>query len=201
MTSPTDEDLIERARFLAKIGGSMSPDAEELMLALCDRLEGRGGKERAGLLDAYEAFIKLDFMAAAYPDLTAFCFKAGEACRIALGLPKPPPAGQAKQISEARAAPSREGEGWREIAPKDQDDLAQLIEFQSLLNDLRRDEGDSVTLCCDNPDFGGPNNAIECNGAWTDWKDRRFEAESLLAAVRVAAHAKAAPAPPSQGGE
>ncbi len=129
MTSPTDEELIAAARAVVerwdtphwKDVPATAVFINRLRDALCDRLEGRGGGERAGLLDAYEAFIKLDFMAAAYPDLTAFCFKAGEACRIALGLPKPPPAGQAKQISEARAVLSREGEGWREIesAPTD----------------------------------------------------------------------------------
>lgn len=118
----TDEELIAAARAVVerwdtphwKDVPATAVFINRLRDALAGRLEGRGGKERAGLLDAYEAFIKLDFMAAAYPDLTAFCFKAGEACRIALGLPKPPPAGQAKQISEARAVLSREGEGWRE---------------------------------------------------------------------------------------
>lgn len=66
-------------------------------------------------------------------------------------------------------------------------------EFASLLYYLREGEGDSITLLCDNPDFNGqPNNAVECCGAWTDWKDRRFTGDSLVGAVRTAAVAKAA---------
>lgn len=62
-----------------------------------------------------------------------------------------------------------------------------LVPFQAMLTALRRDEGDSITLLCDNPDFNGqPNNAVECCGEWTDWKDRRFTGDSLLLAVRAA---------------
>lgn len=57
--------------------------------------------------------------------------------------------------------------------------------FLKRLEDLRSDEGDSVTLFCDNPE-GPPNNAIECNGGWTDWNDRRFSGETLEAAVEAA---------------
>ena len=69
-----------------------------------------------------------------------------------------------------------------------------LIHLQRNLTYLRADEGDSVTLLCDNPDPASPdqNNAIECNGDWTDWKDRRFQGESLDAAVRAAVEAKRA---------
>ena len=68
------------------------------------------------------------------------------------------------------------------------------------INYLRADEGDVVTLVCDNPDFNGqPNNAVDCCGGWTDWKDLRFTGDSLFAAVSAAAGAKAvetcAPAP------
>lgn len=62
-----------------------------------------------------------------------------------------------------------------------------LVPFHAMLTALRREEGDSITLLCDNPDFNGlPNNAVECCGAWTDWKDRRFTGDSLLLAVRAA---------------
>lgn len=58
-----------------------------------------------------------------------------------------------------------------------------------MINALRRDEGDSVTLLCDNPE-GPPNNAIECNGGWTDWTDRRFVGETLRAAILAAYKAR-----------
>lgn len=55
------------------------------------------------------------------------------------------------------------------------------------LNELRRDEGSSVTLLCDNPDFNGqPNNAVVCNGAWTNWEDRRFTGDTIGHAIRAA---------------
>jgi hypothetical protein len=55
-----------------------------------------------------------------------------------------------------------------------------------MIADLRREEGGSITLLCDNPEAWGPNNAIEVCGAWTDWQDRRFEGESLKAAILAA---------------
>jgi hypothetical protein len=52
---------------------------------------------------------------------------------------------------------------------------------------LRADEGDSVTLLCDNPDFNGqPDCAIECKGYWTNWKDRRYTGDTLVAALELA---------------
>jgi len=86
-------------------------------------------------------------------------------------------------------------------------DLEELADanrsFVEMLHELRREEGDSVTLLCDNPDFNGqPNNAIECNGAWTNWTERRFTGDSLTAAVRAAYDAKrAALSKAAQGSE
>lgn len=79
-------------------------------------------------------------------------------------------------------------EAWRET------------ECMRLIHALRRVEGDEVTILGDNPDFGGPNNAVECCGDWTDYADRRFTGESLLDALSAAAIAagrigQAAPLP------
>jgi len=72
--------------------------------------------------------------------------------------------------------------------------------FVEMLNALRAEEGDSVTLLCDNPDFNGqPNNAIECCGDWTNWQERRFTGDTLRAAVLAAYRAKKA-APPAESG-
>ncbi|PTQ12927.1 hypothetical protein CLG96_01940 [Sphingomonas oleivorans] len=66
-------------------------------------------------------------------------------------------------------------------------------EFTSLINALRADEGDAVMILCDNPDFNGlPNSAIECNGGWTDWRDRRFAGDTLIDCLRAAVSARAA---------
>jgi hypothetical protein len=49
------------------------------------------------------------------------------------------------------------------------------------LNQLRADEGSSVTILCDNPDFNGePNCTIECQAEWTGWTRQRFTADTLL---------------------
>lgn len=60
----------------------------------------------------------------------------------------------------------------------------------SLVDTLRADEGDSVMLLCDNPE-GPPNNAVICNGGWTDYCDRRFDGETLIAALQAAVDAQA----------
>lgn len=72
------------------------------------------------------------------------------------------------------------------------EEIERLVEFQALLTDLCAEEGDSITLCSDNADFGLPSNAVDCNGAWTGWEDRRFTGGSLIEAVRSAARARAA---------
>lgn len=65
---------------------------------------------------------------------------------------------------------------------EDQDwNIRKYIDF------LRADEGDSVTILCDNPDFNGqPNCAIECNGYWTNWEDRRYAGDTIEAALELA---------------
>ena len=56
---------------------------------------------------------------------------------------------------------------------------------------LRADEGSSVTLLCDNPDFNGqPSNAVECCGDWTNWVERRFTGDTIRAAVLAAYRAR-----------
>lgn len=87
--------------------------------------------------------------------------------------------------------------------------MSALLEMERYLGEmacihrLRAEEGDSVTILCDNPE-GPPNNAVECNGAWTDWLDRRFEGDTLLRALEAAVNARKAafaPSHPDQGSE
>lgn len=60
-----------------------------------------------------------------------------------------------------------------------------------LVEALRAEEGDSVTILCDNPDFNGqPNNAIEVCGAWTNWKEVRYDGDTLNDALLKAIAAK-----------
>lgn len=100
------------------------------------------------------------------------------------------PFGLEAQLAEARADPA-----WRAKWSAQQDDERP---FLVMVQALRADEGDSITLLCDNPDFNGqPNNAVECCGAWTGWTDRRFTGDTLRGAVQAAYLAKQeAEAPP-----
>lgn len=61
----------------------------------------------------------------------------------------------------------------------------------ALIETLRADEADSVTIFADNADFGGPNSAVECCGGWTGWLDQRFVGDNLLEALVAASIAKA----------
>jgi hypothetical protein len=69
-------------------------------------------------------------------------------------------------------------------------------EIVRLIDVLRSDEGDSVMILCDNPDFNGqPNCAIVCNGDWTGWVDKRFAADTILDALSMAMVEKNLPSP------
>lgn len=68
--------------------------------------------------------------------------------------------------------------------------------FVWLVNELRAEEGDSVTILCDNPDFNGqPNSAVICNGDWTNWQDKRFAADTVLDALAMALTERKLPSP------
>ncbi|AYJ87628.1 hypothetical protein D3Y57_19015 [Sphingomonas paeninsulae] len=58
-----------------------------------------------------------------------------------------------------------------------------------MVNRLRDEEADTVTILCDNPE-GPPNNAVECSGFWTGFADRRFEGATIAEALAVAVAAK-----------
>lgn len=62
-----------------------------------------------------------------------------------------------------------------------------------VINLLRADEGDGLTINSPNADFNGlPNEAIDCCGGWTKpaYIDERFTGDTLLDALRNAFAAK-----------
>ncbi|MCI1143182.1 hypothetical protein MOP88_14125 [Sphingomonas sp. WKB10] len=67
-------------------------------------------------------------------------------------------------------------------------DMAGAEEW-ALIQRLRDEEADSVTILCDNPD-GPPNAAVECCGFWTGFAERRFEGDTIVAALGAAVAAK-----------
>src|SRR6185437_9620991 len=87
-------------------------------------------------------------------------------------------------IRPADGKEAGEAVAWREV------------EMMRLIDLLRSQEGDEVTICCDNPDFNGqPNCAVICNGDWTGWEDRRFAADTVLDALSMAATEYQLPVP------
>jgi hypothetical protein len=58
------------------------------------------------------------------------------------------------------------------------------------LEELRLGEGDSVTILCDDPEAesAAKRMAIVCNGAWTQWEDRRFYGESIVQCLAKGVH-------------
>lgn len=70
-------------------------------------------------------------------------------------------------------------------APRISDEEA--IEIWRVLEVLTDDEGSAVVVICPNPDFNGqPNYAIDCNGYWTNWQDRRFADDRQVECFRLA---------------
>lgn len=60
-------------------------------------------------------------------------------------------------------------------------------EFEQLINVLTDGEGDTVTFCCQNPDFNGlPNEAIIVNASWTNWEDKYFRANTKWECLNLA---------------
>lgn len=57
----------------------------------------------------------------------------------------------------------------------------------AIVMELRSEEGHTVTILPDNVDVNEqPNCAIECNGEWTGWEEKRFAANTLLEALQAA---------------
>ena len=110
------------------------------------------------------------------------CWVRGEAAIPSSVALWTPPASQAEAAVALRTAATVPGGELPETA------MARYIEV------LRAEEGDCVTLCCDNPDPRSAADycAIDCNGGWTDFEDRRFYGESMLACLSGAALARQA---------
>lgn len=92
------------------------------------------------------------------------------------------------ESAEESAAELAELRAKLEAAEKEAALRSDMIDSDCMaaINTLRLNEGNSVTLICDNPDFGGPNNAIECSGDWTNWQTKRFTGDRLLTSLQSA---------------
>lgn len=60
-------------------------------------------------------------------------------------------------------------------------------EIVSLIDELRAPEGASVLILCRNQDFNGQKNeAVIVQAPATDWKEERFDGDTLVEALRNA---------------
>lgn len=64
------------------------------------------------------------------------------------------------------------------------------IKTCNAIAELTTEEADSLTILCVNPEFSGPNRAIECNGFWTDFQDKRFKGDDLVSCLESAVKAR-----------
>lgn len=65
--------------------------------------------------------------------------------------------------------------------------VAQPPSIESMIDILRREEGSSLTIFCQNPEGSGPDNeAITVSAGWTDWEDRRFTGTTLRECLAAA---------------
>lgn len=73
-----------------------------------------------------------------------------------------------------------------------QAELDRLRILTTAIDALRRDEGDSVLLAADNPDFDGPNSVVSVCGAWCGFQERTFFGDSPADALAKAVKAREA---------
>ena len=77
-------------------------------------------------------------------------------------------------------------EGARELA----NEVERLRAIVDPIEKLREQEGGSVLIICPNPDFAGPNEAVEVCDKWTGWSRRRFTGDTLAEALAAAVKAR-----------
>jgi len=71
-------------------------------------------------------------------------------------------------------------------------EIERLHTIVDAIDFLRRDEGDSVEIVCDNPEFSGPSSAVIVSGEWCGYHGRRFDGESVAEALAKAVKAREA---------
>ena len=71
--------------------------------------------------------------------------------------------------------------------------------FRKYLDDLRKNEGSSVTFLSENADFNGqPNSAIEIVDEWTGWEPKRFTGNTIYIALSRAVYERDKIEPPHE---
>lgn len=101
--------------------------------------------------------------------------------------------GKVSAIIEAELRKSATEKDINVINPPDPDNIAAVTywsawhDMRNLINELRKEEGASVEIFCDNENGSGPDNAkIAVTGSWTEWKPREFIGVTWLDALKSA---------------
>lgn len=67
------------------------------------------------------------------------------------------------------------------------DQVEDSVAIVDAIEELRREEGAAVTICCQNPEGSGPDNeAVEVVAYWTNWQPLRFQGQTLRLALEGA---------------
>jgi len=66
----------------------------------------------------------------------------------------------------------------------------ECIAICNAIGELNADEGNGVNILAANPDFIGPNYAIEVTGDWTNWQPVRYQGDSVREALEKALEVK-----------
>lgn len=61
--------------------------------------------------------------------------------------------------------------------------LERLQAIVDNIDQLRKDEGNTILIPCDNPDWDGPACFVEVTSNWTGWQPRRFTGDTLSEAI------------------
>ena len=80
--------------------------------------------------------------------------------------------------------------GWQAQSAEQQELVDKLRAVVEPLDRLREAEGNSVEICCPNPEFDGPAQVIVVNADWGgEWWPRRFEGETVAECLKAAEEA------------
>jgi len=80
---------------------------------------------------------------------------------------------------------------WLLMRSRNKCSCQEAVSLQILIDDLRAEEGSSVTIHCDNLEFNGmPNCAIYVCAEWTKWEGQRFEGDTVVKALQAAVDSK-----------
>lgn len=65
-------------------------------------------------------------------------------------------------------------------------DTDMAVRVWTAIEQLRHDEGNSIEIFCDNPEYTGPNSGVVWVSAETGWEPTSFDGDSVIDALEKA---------------